>query len=156
MQHSTLTLLFFLIFCPSKFIAHSEAHLAWMNTKEGMEEKAKRNAVPYPESATKAIRGALLSSLIYVLVSIVLGAVIGRCIVGAQIWEPRLASEIAQYLGIAILLWATLGKVGWNIQTLNGTTLPERVNELVYRLLYVVGSFMLALSASLAFGTNGT
>lgn len=157
MQHSRIKLIFLLVFRPSEFIAISEENVAWMNSEKGMEEKTKRISAPsYSEAATRAMRRALLTSLIYVLGSILLGVIVGRAIVAVELWEPLGASEIAQYVGIAILLWATLGKVGWDIQTLNGTTIPEQTNELLYRLLYVVGSFSLALSASLAFGTNRT
>ena len=39
------------------------------------------------------------------------------------------------------------------MQTLEGNTPPEQVDLFVYQLLYVLGSFFLAVSASLAYGT---
>lgn len=156
MQHSQVKLVFSLLFRPSLFIDLSQEQIAWMNTEEGMKAKAQANAIPYPVSATAAIRRALALSFVYVALSVVFGVIVGRALVALAYVEPLLASEIFQYVGIAILLWATLGKAGWNIQTMNGTTYPEMMNELVYRFLYILGSFALALSASLAFGANGT
>ncbi|MEK7322387.1 MAG: hypothetical protein AABZ84_04830, partial [Pseudomonadota bacterium] len=156
MQHSRAKLVFFLLFRPSRFINLSQEQIAWMNTEEGMKVKTQANAIPYPVSATAAIRRALALSFVYVTLSVAFGVIVGRALVALTCVEPLLASEIFQYVGIAILLWATLGKVGWNVQTMNGNTYPETVNELVYRVLYILGSFALALSASLAFGANGT
>lgn len=156
MQNSRAKLVFFLLFRPSRFIDLTQEQIAWMNTAEGMKAKAQANTTPYPVSATAAIRKAFALSFIYVALSVVFGVIVGRGLVALTCVEPLVASEIFQYGGIAILLWATLGKVGWNIQTMNGTTYPETVNELVYRVLYILGSFALALSASLAFGANGT
>ena len=62
-----------------------------------------------------------------------------------------LVEGLLQYIGIGFLLWATLAKAGWNIQTMNGDTIPELVNEWVFRFLYVIGSFLLVLSVSLTF-----
>jgi hypothetical protein len=53
-----------------------------------------------------------------------------------------------QYGGIGILLWATLGRVDSPIQTFDGNTLPERVDLWLYRWLYVIGSYALALSVA--------
>lgn len=61
------------------------------------------------------------------------------------------AEELLQYIGIGVLLWATLANAGWNIQTMNGDTIPELVNEWMFRVLYVIGSFLLVLSVSLTF-----
>jgi hypothetical protein len=46
----------------------------------------------------------------------------------------------------AILLVATLAARGWEIQTYNGDTLVEKVNKWLTRSLFVIGTFLFALS----------
>ena len=50
--------------------------------------------------------------------------------------------------GVGILLWATLAKQGWNIQTWGGESVGEKVDQWVFRVLCVVGSFLLVLSVT--------
>jgi hypothetical protein len=50
-----------------------------------------------------------------------------------------------QALSAAIVLVATLAAQGWNIQTSNGQTLPEKVNQWLTRSLFVVGTFFFSL-----------
>src|SRR5690242_12965563 len=56
---------------------------------------------------------------------------------------PSGISSGLQYLGTLIMIWATLGKAGWQIQTFEGNTLTERLNDTIFRGLYVVGTFAL-------------
>jgi hypothetical protein len=87
---------------------------------------------------------------------VVLAGIIGKVYFALGGARCRVVEEIFQYSGIGILLWATLGKAGWSIQTMNGDTIPELVNEWVFRALSVLGSFLLALAVSLAFGASDT
>ncbi len=153
MSPSRWKLLFYLLTAPKRLVSLSERHGVWMNTAQAMDEKNRKLSGSDSARSVVEIRGALFTSLWLVVGSIVIGVLAGRIYVWCSFQNSLFVSEISQYVGVAILLWATLGKMGWSIQTVNGTTLPEQVNEFVYRLLYVMGSFFLALSASLAFGT---
>ena len=42
-----------------------------------------------------------------------------------------------------ILLFAGIGKVGWSIQTWNGDTAPEIVNNVIFQVLTFFGGFLL-------------
>jgi hypothetical protein len=93
-------------------------------------------------------------SLGLVVIVIVLGGVIGltlNWLFGAA--SPRTTRSF-QYLGIGVLLWATLAKGGWNLQTPGGDTLAELVDQWLYRILYCLGSLLLVISEtwSVAFG----
>ncbi len=57
-----------------------------------------------------------------------------------------LVIRLLQISGIGILLWATLAKQGWSIETVNGVSMPERLDQKLFRVLYLIGSFILALS----------
>ena len=54
-----------------------------------------------------------------------------------------------QIFGVTVLLWATLFVRGWDIQTLGGVTLTERVNRWIYRLLYCLGTAAIVASLTL-------
>lgn len=51
-----------------------------------------------------------------------------------------------QIFGATIVLWATLFVRGWEIQTIGGITLTERVNRWIYRLLYCSGTAAIVAS----------
>jgi hypothetical protein len=101
-------------------------------------------------SKTSLVFHSLLLSFIWVAFTIVLAVIVG------YLWREyggisqRIAA-LMQYLGLAIVLWATLGKVGWTIQTLEGDTLPEKVNDFIYRSLYVIGTFFAALGIFISY-----
>jgi hypothetical protein len=48
-----------------------------------------------------------------------------------------------------LLLWGTLFVRGWDIQTIGGVTLVERVNHWIYRTLYCLGTAVFIFSLSL-------
>lgn len=154
MKHSSWKLLFHLLTSREQLVSLSERHLASMNTTEAIEEKHRKLAESQSARSVTEIRHTLCVSLWMVLGSVVAGCIVGRIYVSLDLPKPLLVAEISQYLGVAILLWATLGKIGWSIQTMNGNTLPEQVNDFVYRLLYIFGSICLAVSASAAFGAT--
>lgn len=152
MSLSRWKLLFYLLTSRERLVSISERHQASMNTPEAIEEKNRKLSEPQSARSVAEISHALCTSFWLVVASIIVGALAGRICIWYGLPNPLFFSEISQYVGVAILLWATLGKIGWSIQTVNGTTLPEQLNDFVYRLLYVIGSVFLALSASLAFG----
>jgi hypothetical protein len=76
----------------------------------------------------------------------VAGYLIGKglaCIVSPA---PIYLVGVLQVVGAAILLWATLFVRGWDIQTMGGVSLTERVNQWIYRLLYCLGTTVIVVS----------
>lgn len=153
MQHSSWKLLFLLLFRPKRFVAISEDYERWASTPEGMAAKTHRNSGSLPSRQTKTIRRALFISFVCVLAAVCAGWGLGLVLLTYDFPHASKASELTQYLGIGILLWATLGRGGWHIQTLEGVSPPEQVDAFVFQMLYVFGSLSLSLSASLAYGT---
>jgi hypothetical protein len=54
-------------------------------------------------------------------------------------------ATIVQAFSAALVLIATLAAQGWSIQTYNGNTLVEKVNQWLTRSLFVVGTFLFSL-----------
>jgi hypothetical protein len=63
--------------------------------------------------------------------------------------DPR-ATLILQLAAAGVLLWATLFLRGWDIQSIGGVTLTERVNQWWFRAAYWVGTAALAVSMTWA------
>lgn len=124
----------------TKYRNSSEAHAAM---------KAYEKEHPFPERSFDRIRSGLFWSLLLVLASAISAALIGRLYLSIFGTPSPVVLEIVQYVGIGVILWTTLAKQGWSIQSIDGGTLPELVDDFLFRLLYVVGSFLLALAISM-------
>jgi hypothetical protein len=153
MKISWFKAIFFLIFRPGKLIEDTEADYKRINTPEAIEERQRKyRKTSQSNRSINRIRSALFCSFLLVLFSIVAAFLAGKIYYVCGGVRNTGVEEVLQYSGIGILLWATLGKVGWSIQTSIGNTIPELVNEWVFRFLYVIGSFLLVFSVSLTFG----
>jgi hypothetical protein len=140
------------LFAPEKF-----SRLAYHRAQAGHRAKIERRAFPESRpsmrdsshrSNTLKVRQAFSRSLQLVASVLILGWVVAKALF-ATIGPAGPGLSLAlQYGGIGILLWATLAKGGWTIQTIGGETLPELIDQRLYRVLYLLGSFILAISAS--------
>lgn len=157
MKISKPSALFMLAFRPSKLIERTKADYQEMNTPGAIQRKQERNQrTTQAERSINQIRSSLFWSFVLVAGAVLAAGIIGKTYFALGGARCETAEEILQYSGIGVLLWATLGKAGWSIQTMNGDTIPELVNEWVFRALYVIGSFLLALAVSLTFGASNT
>jgi hypothetical protein len=98
------------------------------------------------DDSAHIVHRAFWVSLTLVVVSAVLGAVVGAT--AGDILGPVTSRHIAilQVIGALLLLWGTLFVRGWQIQTYEGTTVIERINQWIYRALYCVGTVVLVAS----------
>lgn len=103
-----------------------------------------------PEHRAYAVRRAFWRSSALVALSVGVG------LLGAQFllyYQYAVNDTVIQYLQIAgggLLLWGTLFVRGWDIQTIGGVSLTERVNQWLYRALYCAGTCILTLAVRLA------
>lgn len=137
-----LQLCAFAMFCPRK-LAESE---------RGDEETRKGLPQPPPPQEPRAfkVRRALWTSLILVLCSILVGYGAGATL--RSLGSPATSKLVGglQVAGATLVLWATLFVRGWDIQTIGGVTLTERVNQWLYRSLYCLGTGAVVASLALA------
>jgi len=107
-----------------------------------------RNALPPAEKPRKAVlvRRAFGASFALVCFSIATGYGGGLLLSGLGAESTRVVRRCLQLLGAGLLLWGTLFVRGWEIQTIGGVTLTERVNQWIYRALYCAGTSILSLS----------
>jgi hypothetical protein len=142
----------FLLFNRKRFIAlamqRSDQIVREQQERDHRRQAGQLTEVPYFETQTTTLRKAVGYSLSLVLIVVLLGWAAGQlldCLVGPP---SQATARLILYSGIGTLLWATLAKCGWNIQSWNGTTLPEQVDNFLFRFLYLVGSFLLVLSGT--------
>jgi len=142
---------FLLAFRPSALKKVAADYHEHINKRETMDAKLQRekDSSPHYEQSIDRIRRGLFTSLGLVAAAFALAALTGRATIALNGPVSEDLLESLQYIGIGILLWATLAKQGWAIQTFDGTTVPEVVDEFLYRALYVLGSFVLALSVTM-------
>lgn len=136
---------------PSRFVAHSVDHA--IRSQPGpltMErEKDLRTAFDTQFHASVALIRASLFTAFFIVGVAIVSALITAVVLEALAVKKTEAWNVAlQFAGIGILLWATLGRVESAIQTLDGGTIPERVDMWLYRVLYIIGSYALALSVA--------
>jgi hypothetical protein len=148
---STLWAIVLLFINPSRLVAYSvnDAIRSQLDTltAEREEELRKLFQTQFNDSVA-LIRTSLFTAFFLVgvaIISAITTAAILNCLAVAKSEKWNL---IPQFGGIGILLWATLGRVESAIQTWDGSTIPERVDLWLYRSLYIIGSYTLALSVA--------
>jgi len=130
-------LCFLLLFAPRKFKTEENEDNKIRNDRTDQQQK---------ECSASIVRRAFWTSLALVIISSLLGGVIG-CVLSKTIGcaESIVISGL-QVGGAMALLWGTLFIRGWEIETWAGVTLTERVNQWLYRFLYCVGTTIIVLS----------
>jgi hypothetical protein len=88
-------------------------------------------------------------ALLLVVVAVGAGVATGRYLFATRGVDDKNWTTHMNHAAIALLLLATLGHVyAWRIQSIDGQTTPELVNDLLYRGLYFLGSYLLAVAAA--------
>jgi hypothetical protein len=155
--NSTLRDLILLILWPEKLaeLATDEAIREEMTTNQQFAQAYRTTGLPPAErqkwltmrkEQIDKIRGTICSSFLSLvsvimtsLLFIVIIHVLGYSLIRGWVRGLRLFS-------LGLILWATLGRVGWGIQTFSGRTVPERLNQTWFRFLYCLGVWLGALS----------
>ena len=148
---STLTAALLLVFAPKRLVAASvEAAVAVSPPSEGEEhERRRRDELRLAfSSSINEVRRSLSISGVLVLLSLTLAGSLAFSLRANGLHASVSTISALQYWGAGVLLWATLGRGGWPIQTLKGDTPHERADLLIFKALYVFGTFLLALSVT--------
>ncbi|MBU1753320.1 hypothetical protein KKG56_05635 [bacterium] len=130
-------LCFLAVFCPKKFI------------KEEIKDNEHRkgfSAQDKKEHGVYVVNRAFWHSFGLITLFGFIGGVVGW-LLRSQFNQP--SSNIIiflQVIGAGLLLWGTLFIRGWEIQTICGVTLIERVNQWLYRTLCCIGTMIVICS----------
>ena len=97
---------------------------------------------------TEKLRTGYFAGLLYVVVAVVIAWASGNMIHRMVGPPPPLVSDVLHVVSAAMLLGATLSKLGWELQTIKGRTLAEKFNRHLFRFLMVTGTYLLIMSLS--------
>ncbi len=127
------------VFSPKRFLPVAVKHDTQLHGKANTTEI---------DRMSRLIRRSFWESFGFVVGAVALGAGVGQVLFWLCGASTGFGSQGLQWLGIGILLWATLSVLGWELQTPDGQTLAEKVNRWLYRGLYLIGTALLACSVS--------
>ena len=114
-----------------------------MAKNEAGQSQVKDSAVSSQEGHVTKLREAILKSfgLVFaVFVVALLSAMIGHRYYSAWLLKISPWTQIASAF---LILWAVLGQLGFEIETWDGNSLPERINKYWFRILMVFGTYLL-------------
>jgi hypothetical protein len=132
-----LYLCFLAIFLPTKLVKEEE---------KDAEERKNFPPAPPLEQRAFVISRAFWFSLLLMIAFAVIGYICGQAINTFLGSVPTIVITLFQITGAMFLLWGTLFVRGWEIQSYGGVTLPERVNQWIYRALYCIGTSVIVCS----------
>ena len=148
---------FLILVRPTTFIREATAHAIAMELIENEQVRAKWPNGPLPENLrmdlettvwnqTASIRKALFGGLGITILTMSFGYAAGVAASSMLGAPSKVLVYLPQALGAGLVLGATLGEIGREIQTWDRRSLPERINTFIFRSLYVGGTFMFVAS----------
>ncbi len=142
-----------LIFCVNKFMDEATVHsieiefktneqLATSYPDRKLPEQRVQEFRKREEERSKKVRIAIIVSFLWVAAVTLLALL-------SAYFAPIFVRKWAAWLQVAaavLILWGVLGKLGWAIQTYKGVTLPEQINEFWFRLVTILGMYLMVFS----------
>ncbi len=144
----------YFLFCPERFID--------IATKDSIQKSLERNKQlreKYPDgklpktrvleyrktlaNSTMLLRHSVFHAFFQVLAILITAAMVA--LVLSHFHTSFNIVLIIRLIGLFLIVWAIFSRVGWEIQTFSGDTLPEIINKFWFRLLYLMGAFLLFL-----------
>ena len=131
-----IQLCFLAFFRPKQFIEEEKKDIALL----------KNSSCPKKKHNIYTVRKALLCSLGLIVLSAILGGVVGLLLRHKLNNPTEYIVSILQIGGACLVLWGTLFVRGWEIQTWGDVTLTERFNRWIYRSLCFFGTSIIICS----------
>lgn len=108
-------------------IAKKEEYTHAHGSIEQFEEGTRKRNSDFKKEVAKSLRDVLLMLL----------AAIGLAYIVLRIFlNSQYIGSIFILFGAVIAAFATLGRIGWKIQTMEGDSIVEQINSYLFRLLY--------------------
>lgn len=141
-----LNYLIYFFFCNSKFgkvLLDYNKRALEVFCKERDKNKDIDNAIV----STRKIRRRIFKTLFVVLVVIAYSFILAFCVKKyTHIAITESGIHVIQVCAVCLVLWALLGRCGWEVQTHKGVTLPEYINDLWFRTLNVISAHLFLFS----------
>ena len=149
-------ILFSFLFWKDKFIELEVERIIEANLKSniGFREKfPSKGSIPqskikewenFVNERVDTLWTAISKSFVYTLIILISSAVISYFFYPER-WPPKF-SIIFGAISTFLILWATFGQLGWEIQTLDDPTYVEQVNQFWFRIVFSLGMFFLFMA----------
>ena len=132
-------LCFLAVFYPKQFIKEEQNDKAIRNNFPPIKEEERKHGI-------YKITRAFWSALGLIILSAFFGGLAGLFLLHTFSHPDSIIITSFQIFGACLLLWGTLFIRGWEIQSIGGVTLTERVNQWIYRILYCLGTSIIICS----------
>ena len=145
---------FFFIFLPNKFVNESVNYSIQEDIRDvkGFKERAESDKT-YEQKRrdelkdqisknTAKLRNSIYQGFVTVLSVLICSFLFAFIMVRFVSITGKYLLLIQVFSGF-LILWALIAKLGWNIQTIGGNTLPEQINTFWFIFLNVIGGFCL-------------
>ncbi|MHB0916219.1 MAG: hypothetical protein ACYC39_08335 [Thiobacillus sp.] len=151
----TIAHLLRLIFSPERFIAivtelivaeESVENPSWLQPEFQIRRRAEIQE--NVREQTNRFRRGFGTGILTTALTIAVGAITGTALFYLFGEPAKSLVYFIQASGAAVILGATLAEVGGDIVTYGKRSIPEQLNKLIFRGLYVAGTFLFVLSVA--------
>jgi hypothetical protein len=139
-----------LLVAPERFIGASTDRIVALQKRhhEGpYTEEHRARAEAFARFQAITLRRAIFVSIATTALTILFGYLAGRGL-RVVIDPAKFLVYLMQAVGAAVILGATLAQIGRKHESMGGETLADEMNSNIFRVLYVIGTFVFVLSAS--------
>lgn len=132
--------LFFSFFSERRLVdtAKADEYTTAHGKVEEFESRTRERNSAFRQDVTRSLRDILLMLLVAAGLA---------CIAIRAFSNPTFVGSVLTLVGAAIAAFATLGRVGWKIQSLEGDSIVEQLNGYWFRLLYRVSVTLVFVGA---------
>jgi hypothetical protein len=121
---------------------------SWLQPEGEFQIKRRAEIQENVRNQTNRFRRGIAKGIVTTALTIAVGAIAGTAL-RYLFGEPAKALVyFIQASGAAVILGATLAEVGGDISTWKRESIPEQLNRLIFRGLYVAGTFLFVLSVA--------
>ena len=114
--------------------------------KEGRYKPEMRDSLETASEKGKELRYALLKSFLAVFITLVFALLIASLRGSLNPSLPVFWEKILALFAAFLLMWSTLFELGWGLRTWRGEALHELVHSLLFRIIFISGSFLIMIS----------
>ncbi|HHT9155106.1 MAG TPA: hypothetical protein ACFYD5_04755 [Candidatus Tripitaka sp. YC43] len=149
---------YYFLFCKNKFTELEIDRICEANFTSNIEFKKKyltRESIPEKQieewrnsvnERAHKLRMSILHSFLITFIILILSAALSYTF-SPESWLSKLSkNSVLLVVSTFLLLWATYGKLGWEIQTIKGSSYVEKINDCWFRIIFGFGMFFLFLA----------
>jgi hypothetical protein len=148
-----VSLLFFSIFVKDcafcDFQKELESNKQLKGTSQEAKEKIKAGIKEGTLNRLRLLRKRLLGSFSIIFSAVIVGLLCISVLSKSPLKDMLTPCHIFALLSMICFSWATLGRLGWQGQSIKGDTVFEDLDELIFRSLYWLGALFGVLAVAL-------